>query len=408
MTDFPTKVCKECGKDLPIGEFEPTGYRYRRSMCRKCFRGERPEKPTPPIQFDPPAPAAPIEAEDTDADAAIARDAERIVADARKARDMRVLREETNRLLEALKTSESRYDFIRTFATEETPPVHRRELASGLREATAVVLASDWHVEEEVEPEKVNGLNKYDLQIAEERINRFVDGILWLLDMHRERFQIRDMLLWLGGDFYSGFIHPELIESVLMHPTESVLWLELKLSSVITALLDSGKLERLIVCCNYGNHGRTTEKRRISTGAENSYEWLMYQFMTRRFTGDPRVTFAAPKAQFVYQQLYDYTLRFTHGDTFNYASGIGGIYVPLLRAIKRWDEARRADVTNFGHWHQRVAGKGFFGNGSLIGVTPYSIGFGIEPPQQSFYLVDSVRGPCCSTPIWVDASGHET
>src|SRR5712671_4747273 len=45
-------------------------------------------------------------------------------------------------------------------------PIRPREIKSGAREATWVALASDWHIEETVDPAKVNGVNSYNLTIA--------------------------------------------------------------------------------------------------------------------------------------------------------------------------------------------------------------------------------------------------
>src|SRR3990167_516510 len=41
---------------------------------------------------------------------------------------------------------------------------------SHLGEAVAVVVASDWHIEEPVKPEQVSGLNEYNLTVAEARV----------------------------------------------------------------------------------------------------------------------------------------------------------------------------------------------------------------------------------------------
>src|SRR5690606_32151379 len=93
------------------------------------------------------------------------------------------------------------------------PKIQVRERTSGLREATAVMLASDWHVEERVFPESVAGRNEYTLQIAERRIQRYFEGAAWLIEHNRQSFQIRDAIQWLGGDLITGYIHEELEES---------------------------------------------------------------------------------------------------------------------------------------------------------------------------------------------------
>jgi hypothetical protein len=57
----------------------------------------------------------------------------------------------------------------------------------------------------------------------------------------------------------------------------------------IRMLLAETRLEQIIVPCSYGNHGRTTIKSRISSGAENSYETHLYHSLAADFADEPRV-----------------------------------------------------------------------------------------------------------------------
>ena len=83
--------------------------------------------------------------------------------------------------------------------------------------------------------------------------------------------------------------------------------------------------------------------------------------------------------------------------------GIGGLSVPLLKAVTRWDLAVRADYHHIGHFHTYSDFGRVLVNGSLIGYGPFSqwIGASPEPPQQLTYMLDSKRGKCQVTPIWV-------
>src|SRR5262249_6117145 len=151
------------------------------------------------------------------------------------------------------------------------------------------------------------------------------------------KFMIRDMILWLGGDLFSGYIHEELEESNQLSPVESILWLQSRLVAMIDSFLADPSIENLIIPCNYGNHGRTGKKKRISTGAENSYEWMMYQQLARWYEKDPRVHIIAPKSQLIYLSVYDFTVRTCHGDQVNYGGGVGGITIPINKKIAAWD-----------------------------------------------------------------------
>lgn len=323
--------------------------------------------------------------------------------EARKLRDrVRTLERQNRSLVDALAEAEERQEFLDA-VMDRAPGIVRRETSSGLREGTAVTLWSDWHVEEPVDPDKVGGLNEYSLDIADQSVRGLVRGVVELLEKERHAFQIRDLVIGLIGDLFSGHIHDELVESGELSPIEAVIWLQERISGAIRAILDETKLERIIVACQPGNHGRTTQKIRISTRAENSYEWLMYHTLAGMFRDEPRVEFRITKSELLYVPVYDLDIRFTHGDAIKYAGGVGGVHIPLRKAIMGWDSARRADLTCLGHFHTHLVHPSYVTNGSLIGYGPFSqrIRADFEPPQQAFFVVDSKRGPTAHSAIWV-------
>ena len=67
-------------------------------------------------------------------------------------------------------------------------------------EATVVVCASDWHVEEEVRKSKVSGLNQYNLDIAKFRAHQFFLRAIKLTKKEQQDIPIKEMVLFLGGD----------------------------------------------------------------------------------------------------------------------------------------------------------------------------------------------------------------
>jgi len=64
------------------------------------------------------------------------------------------------------------------------------------------MLCSDLHVEERVDPAQVNGLNEYNLDIADRCIGRMAEAYEWLL--HDARYDCREGVVWIGGDTFSG------------------------------------------------------------------------------------------------------------------------------------------------------------------------------------------------------------
>ena len=70
--------------------------------------------------------------------------------------------------------------------------------------STAVICATDWHLEENVDPEVINGLNEFNLDIAKRRVRKLWEKSLYLIEFTRAISNVRDIVLWLGGDVANG------------------------------------------------------------------------------------------------------------------------------------------------------------------------------------------------------------
>lgn len=323
-------------------------------------------------------------------------------AEARMRREHTGLTKEVETLRESMRLRDA-------LASAPLTPIKRRELGSGMREGCFVAMASDWHVEERVRPNETPVGNMYSLAIADLRIGRFFSALEWQVGLCRERFKVRDGILWLGGDLMSGHIHDENVETSAMPPIATLLWLQPRLVAGIRQLLDRLKLESLQIVCSYGNHGRDTKKPRRATGAHHSYEWGMYQQIAALFADEPRVRVLADASAHQYTKAYDFDLHFHHGDETNYQGGTGGITIPINKAVAAWDVARRCHYHHFGHWHQYLDLEHWAGNGSLIGFNAYAMSIKARPekPRQAFYLLDSKEGKTMKCPLWVGKPEEE-
>lgn len=292
----------------------------------------------------------------------------------------------------------------------DVEPIKPRERLGTLREATAVALASDWHIEEEVRPEAVSGRNRYNLAISERRMTRFFEGVRWAINFNRQAFTIRDLLLWLGGDFITNYLHPDNIETNLLSPPEAIAYALASISAGIRFLLEDPELDRIVIPCNDGNHGRMTEKMRAAARVENSIETLMYTMLAREFRDEPRVKFIIAQGSQLYYEVYGRTIRFTHGDLARYGGGLGGVTIPLYKAISRWDTVRSASLTCVGHFHQLTSMRDLVINGSLIGYSAYALSIGArhEPPAQAFFMLDPIRFRSIDIPLWVGDAGDDS
>lgn len=277
--------------------------------------------------------------------------------------------------------------------------------AQGSSESVAVMIGSDWHLEERIDPKTVDGVNEYNPKIAEDRIVRFFQNGLSMTDMCRSRSKIKKLVLALLGDIITGYIHEELLESNYLTPPEATMKAYSIIRGGIKFLLDEGGFDEIIVPCCVGNHGRTTQRMRVSTSVLNSYEWMLYQMLVNYFNDqkEKRVKFHVADGYFVFMDIYQTKVRFHHGDDVRYEGGVGGLTIPLNKAIAQWNKMKKVDVDCLGHWHTRINSRDFVVNGSAIGYSPYSIRIkaSYEPPSQSFFLVHPERGKTVEVPIFL-------
>lgn len=260
-------------------------------------------------------------------------------------------------------------------------------------EATAILLASDWHYEENVKLSQTNGLNEFNRTIAKERIEKLFKVVAKLIEVHQKEYNIDNFVLALMGDFISGSIHDDLKEGNEIQPTQAIYEVQCLIASGIEYMLKNSNVN-LIIPCSSGNHGRITDKIRVSTAYGNSLEFLMYRTLRDYFKNEERVKFIINDSYLTYMDIYDYKIRFHHGDSMRYGGGIGGLFIPAFKAISQWDKQIRADWTFFGHFHQLKDGGNFVSNGSLIGFSPYAIRIkaDYEKPKQAFLILDKERG----------------
>jgi hypothetical protein len=260
-------------------------------------------------------------------------------------------------------------------------------------EATMIALASDWHVEERVRPAEVNGLNEYTLDIARRRADHFFSTTLRLVQIEQQNTRVDTLVLALLGDFITGDIHDELVELAQLEPAVAARFAQELIVAGIEYVLANSKL-KLVCIAHSGNHGRTTKEQRHATEHGHSYEWLMFKALEDRYHGHSRVQFAVPEAYHSYLNIYDKTVRFHHGHSINYGGGVGGITIPVRKAIAQWNTLKRADVDCFGHFHQAFDGGNFVCNGSMIGYNAYalSIKAGYEEPVQMLFGIHSRLG----------------
>jgi len=276
-------------------------------------------------------------------------------------------------------------------------------MKGGTVEAVPVIMLSDWHVEERVDRNAVNGLNEYTLDIADKRINHVFNNCVTLLKMVKKDVKINSVIVAILGDMISGNIHEELLENCQLRPIDATLWVQRRLISGINLLLSSTDLDFTIVCKS-GNHSRITDKIHVSTESGNSLEFYMYNVMAEYFKDEKRIKFIIDSGYHTYVNVFGKLIRFHHGHNMRYMGGIGGIFIPAYKAISQWNKGRVADLDCFGHFHSLKNGGTFISNGSVIGYGPYSVRIkaDYEIPSQKFFMFTPSGQVIGEYPIFTD------
>lgn len=272
-------------------------------------------------------------------------------------------------------------------------------------DAVACGVASDWHVEERVDAASVHGLNEYAPEIARARAEMFAQNLLRLTDMAARDSRITTIYLPVLGDLYTGYLHEENLAANSMGPATAANFAKALLDGVIQFILKESSYHILSDMIP-GNHGRLTKKMWAFDPAGTSMEALMYYTLAEKYENNKRVQLVPAGRAMVYRQFFErFMVRLIHGYEINYGGGVGGITIPVNKAIASWDAAIKAALTVFGHFHQDIDGGHFIGNGSLIGYNAYAqkIKARMEPPVQKFFLIHARHGgeKALTAPIWV-------
>jgi hypothetical protein len=272
--------------------------------------------------------------------------------------------------------------------------VIKEKSKTGTGEGTILQPAGDWHVYEVVRPERVSNLNTHNPKIAETSADNFFNGSLAWTNIFRHSLKIREIVLIFLGDFITNMLYEDQkVENAGLVQEETLFATKL-LCGGIDFLLENGDFDKIkIVCCS-GNHSRPKKEKDVANSAVNTYEWLMYKFMEKFiYPGEDRVEFQIANGYHEWINVYGKWVRIHHGDWVSYQGGVGGLTIPMNKAIKSWNVGRSADFDISGHYHQTMAPGLFYGNGANLGYSTFSVlcKGEFEKPQQGHIVVDSKR-----------------
>lgn len=312
---------------------------------------------------------------------------------------------------EAVDTSKLRSLIYGLNEQEVNPPKwlvsHKRGKANF---GTPTLFLSDLHWGETVYPEQINGINKYNLTIAHDRLARTFKQTVRLLRDYLAEGQYDGIVVALGGDMLSGNIHDEIRETNEANVLACVADLHDHMVAGIELL--ANEFGRVFVPCVVGNHGRLDKKPRAKGAVRDNFEWIFYHYLAKHFANDDRVTVVVSESLDYLYRIHNHTYLLTHGDQFRGGTGIAGPMTPW--ALGDHKKRKRQDAINqpydtmiFGHWHQLFWGNGsFICNGSLKGYDEYAFrfNFSVQPAMQALWITHPEHGITFQMPVLADES----
>lgn len=272
---------------------------------------------------------------------------------------------------------------------------------------------SDLHWGEVVRSEQVNGVNRYNLEIARKRLRHTVETAADLLRILDKDMRYPGIVVPLGGDMVSGNIHDELRATNEVNIMPAVLDLFEALIGAIGFLADT--FGHVFLPCVSGNHGRDTLKTWAKDRNHTSFDWILYQFLARHFAADKRIVFHIPAGSDALYRVYGTRYNLTHGDQFKAGDSIIGPIGPLMRGNQKKTARNQAvgqdyDVMLAGHWHQYIHLARMIVNGSLKGYDEYAAAgnFGFEPPTQALWITHPRFGITYRMPVYCETPPQRT
>lgn len=278
-----------------------------------------------------------------------------------------------------------------------------------------MVFWSDWHYGEVVNKEEVGGVNEFNKEIADKRIELLVNRTIDLCMNHMTNPKYPGIVVALGGDMISGDIHEELQDTNWGYTLEIVNELVDKLASALETMADT--FGNVFVPCVVGNHGRSTRKPRMKGRVQTSFEWNIYVQLAKHFKKDKRIHFLIPNEADARFNILGHRFLLTHGDSLGVRGGDGiiGAIGPIMRGsikVGRLESqiGRDFDTIMMGHWHQYIplcSGRsgGILVNGCIKGYDEYarlSLRAPFAPASQALLFVHQDVGITAHWNVFVD------
>jgi hypothetical protein len=253
------------------------------------------------------------------------------------------------------------------------------------------LMLSDWHIGEVIQEDETEGFNKFNYQIASDRIFGIVDSFLKWVEVQRKIYNITTVSILGLGDWVSGNIHAELLatnEFPLPVQTAKAGLLFGEVLVRISSHFDVVNVSEV----GADNHGRLQPKPQAKQKAANSMSYLVHTIANQYSEKQGNIVVDEAAGIKMVAEIADHKFLLEHGDTVKAYMGIP--YYGMNRergreAMKRMGTLQEFNYMGLGHWHVPGFVEGcVIVNGSLSGTSEFdhSVGRHAEPAQVAFMV----------------------
>lgn len=415
------KKCTKCGEKKTLDKFNkdaraPGGIR---GMCKDCIRAGRKSVPEGVRLARKPAKkvvAKPVDTDTSDTDAAIAALQEENNSLRRlagnpdallmlEARNDALLTEKRD-LNKRLKSATKQYGVIQTLVQEleasvtpidPLPPAVEARSYGEVDEHLVMVL-SDEHADEVVEPHKVGGLEEFNFGVALCRAERLVDTTIKFTKQTLSNHNFRELTIFALGDATSGEIHDGVTHSEYRNSFRNCLAIGQMRALMLRDLAQH--YENVNIICLSGNHGRRTPKKDYD-GAWNNWDYLVSEIAKMYCRDIPNLHFTIPDAFSAVVQVEGWGFHLQHGDDIKSWNSIP--FYGVERKTRRLTALHHAIglQTNYfvmGHFHMASAMADLKGETLINGAWPATSAYsyesfaGYREPSQMIFGVHAKHG----------------
>ena len=286
----------------------------------------------------------------------------------------------------------------------------------------AVILhVTDLQYGEVISLEGTDGLNSFSPAIADARLSKYFNVACRFLS---ETKNLEQVIVMLGGDMLSGWLHPDLQRTDALPPLPAAQRLSGVLAGGILKLADYAPVSVYSVA---GNHGRIGDhKPPMKLMGLQNYDTAVSWFTEAAIKGAIsaqkddsrpfyRIEFIGPRDTFdVNFSVFNRNYVLTHGDSMSAGGGTGfiGAGANIVKGHKKLilgysNRGISVDKIFSGHLHTSIETPFGFGCGTLAGYSEFALKYRLDaqPPTQDIHFLHSEWGHLYRVPVKVgDAS----